>query len=443
VLASQPGIVALLREGSQSTTSLKRDPKTKLYQVAVRLELTQAGTDRVLLVSQIGGSMAREELSGNLRELSAELWSYRNLSATTVRGTEMELCRLQGKPISVQVPVLKSTVTPSNSATGPAIQRVEISEDKAVVHTAHYDGSGLLITLGTGTNRWTPSSLYLDGLFNVTLDWSKIRSLARHVIQPRHGIHFNYRLDGPPGPMVGKLVFRPGSALSDAGGSCVIGEFQPDTGEPLPIAVKFVPDLATPPGAGATNPPAAGQSTPVPVKVVTHWSAFGPIIGLFVIAGVVLGVVALLVLLARKGGTAGKVVALVVAVLLLLLVLAVVVIFGSWKMSREVGPGVGLERLSQTGQMVLESSHPVPMQQYPPGEVQQTGNGFRLTLPASRLATFEFSIRQPDDSWEPVPSLTALVATGEGGRYSGSLDWSARRGNGTRVTNQLWFWTTQ
>ncbi|MBK8037200.1 MAG: serine/threonine protein kinase [Verrucomicrobiaceae bacterium] len=111
VLASQPGIVSLHQSSGQSTASLKRDPKTKLYQTTVRLELTQAGTDRVLLVSRIGGTTAREELPGNLRELSAELWSYKNQSVTTARGTEIELSRFQGKPISVQVPVLTTTVT--------------------------------------------------------------------------------------------------------------------------------------------------------------------------------------------------------------------------------------------------------------------------------------------------------------------------------------------
>ena len=143
----------------------------------------------------------------------------------------------------------------------------------------------------------------------------------------------------------------------------------------------------------------------------------------------------------RQGGTAGKVVALVVAVPFLLLVLAVAALVVWRKAASDFGPGVGLVRLSPADEMLLESSHPLPAQQHPPGEVQQTQNGFRLTLPASQLATFEFSIRQADDSWQPVPSLTALIATGEGGSYRDSLWWTLRRGNDANLTNQLWFWT--
>ncbi len=161
----------------------------------------------------------------------------------------------------------------------------------------------------------------------------------------------------------------------------------------------------------------------------------------FVALLITLGVIGLIVVLACKRGTAGKVVALVLGAPFLLLVVAVVTLMGSRKVSRDFGPGAGLERLSQSGQMVLESSYPVPPHQHPPGEVQQTQNGFRLTLPASQLATFEFSIRQADDTWQLVPSLTALVATGERGRYSDSLWWSVRRGNEAHTTNQLWFWT--
>ena len=319
VLASQPGLVFLQRDGGQSTASLRRDPKTKFYQTSVRLELGQAGTNRVRLVTRIGAVTANEELTGNLRDLSAELWSYRSLGATNARGTEIELCRFQGKPIKVQVPVLISTGATAGTAARPVIQRVEVSRDKAVVHSANYDGSGLLITFGTGTNRWTPSGLFLDGLFNVTLEWSSAKSGARHVIQPRHGLHFNYRLDGPPGPMLGKLVFHPGPALPDAEGSRVIGEFQADTGKILPIAVKFVPDQATPPRAAATHPTSTVQAYTAPVQVVDWTVPLFALIGLFLIGGIVVAIIA-----ARRNGTAGKVVLLLVGlpVLLLIMVLA-------------------------------------------------------------------------------------------------------------------------
>jgi serine/threonine protein kinase len=333
----------------------------------------------------------------------------------------------------------------SATATSSAIQRVEISQDKAVVHTAHYDGSGLLITFGTGTNRWTPSGRYLEGLFNVTLEWPRFGSGALHVIKPRHGIHMNYRLDGPPGPMVGKLVFHPGSARPDAEGLCVIGKFQPDTGEPLPLTVQFVPDQATPPRAASTNPPTAGTSvittdtTSVPVKMVDWSVPFFAVIGLCVIGGIVL-----LVLLVRKGGTAGKVVALLVAVPFLLLVLGVAALLGYKRLAMNSLQSAAQTASVKYGQMILESTHPGRTAANPPGRVMQSQNGFRVHLPAMQLASFEFLIRESDDTWRVVPSLTAYVATGTNGGYHDTLYWTLRRdgdSNALNPTNQLWFWS--
>ena len=113
VEASQPGTVLLRQEGGRSTASLKRDPKSKLHLTSVSLELTKVGTNRVLFVSRIGGVTARQELSGSFRDLSAELLRYVNMSTKTVRGAEIELCQFQGKPITVQVPVLTTVTTPA------------------------------------------------------------------------------------------------------------------------------------------------------------------------------------------------------------------------------------------------------------------------------------------------------------------------------------------
>jgi hypothetical protein len=61
-------------------------------------------------------------------------------------------------------------------------------------------------------------------------------------MKPRHGIHSNYRLDGPPGALLGRIAFHPGTAAVEPDGSYVIGEFRPDKGEPLPIAVRVEKD---------------------------------------------------------------------------------------------------------------------------------------------------------------------------------------------------------
>ena len=441
VSSTQPGTVKLRREGNWATTSLQLEPKAKRYRAPVTLELSELGTNRVLLVSRLAGVTTREEHSGDFRELAAELSLGTNsFGANAASGGIIELCQFQGKSFTVQVEVLPPTVRPTATASIPAIERAEISPDKAVVHQAHYDGSGLLFTFGTGTNRWTPSGRYLDGLFNVTLEWPRFGKGAMWVIKPRHGIHMNYRLDGPPGPMLGKLVFHPGMARPDAEGFCVIGAFQPETGEPLPLAVQLAADQPSQPRPAVPS----SITTPAPVKMVdSSVSIIGiGVIGLCVIGG--LGGIVLLVVLVRKGGTAGKVVAVLVAVSLLLLMLGIAALLGYKRMATTSVQSAALRASAKLGQMILESNYPGHTAANPPGRVMQAQNGFRLHLPAMQLASFEFLIRDADDTWRSVPSLTAYVATGTNGGYHNTLYWTLRRdGTSSAVnpTNQLWFWS--
>ncbi len=125
---------------------------------------------------------------------------------------------------------------------GSGIERVEVAEDRAVISQPRYDLEGMIITFGPAANRWTPSGVYLEAMFDVTLEPHWIGRGANWVMKPRHGIISSYRLDGPPGPMLGKIVFHPGTPKPKPDGSYVIGEFRPDKGGPLPIAVKVERD---------------------------------------------------------------------------------------------------------------------------------------------------------------------------------------------------------
>jgi serine/threonine protein kinase len=294
VNASQPGSARLTRGGNLASTLLKPNPKSKLHEVKVRLELTKLGTNRVLLVTEMGGVKSREELAGRFQDLADEVLRARNQSFKTVSGASIELCQFRGESIIVRVDALPITVT-----------------------------------------------------------------------------------------------------------------------------------------------------TAVPTKVV-RWGFSGlalwPVLAVVVLT-VIIGGIVLVVVLARKGGSGGKIALLLVGAAGLFLAVAVAALFVWRKASSDFGPGVGLVRLAKSGQMTLESNFPAPAQPHPPGQVQQTQNGFRLQLPAAQLASFEFFIRQADDSWQPVPSLTALVATGKDGGYHDSLYWTLRRGNRADGTNQLWFWT--
>jgi tRNA A-37 threonylcarbamoyl transferase component Bud32 len=130
--------------------------------------------------------------------------------------------------------------TPSASSDVPEIESIAVSKEKAVLKQRHFNGEGMTITFGPTTNRWTPASLYLETMFDVTIEWPRFsRHAANWVVKTRRGIHWSYKLDGPPGPMLGKIVFHPGTPAPEADGSYVIGEFRPDNGEPLPIAVRL------------------------------------------------------------------------------------------------------------------------------------------------------------------------------------------------------------
>jgi serine/threonine protein kinase len=128
------------------------------------------------------------------------------------------------------------------TASGPEIERVDVSSDLAVVKARGSDDAGMIFLFGTAANRWTPGGLHLEAMFDVTLTSARFERGVRWNIKPRHGTYSRYRLDGPPGPILGKIAFHPGARAPEADGSYVIGEFRPDEGEPLPIAVRLESD---------------------------------------------------------------------------------------------------------------------------------------------------------------------------------------------------------
>ena len=135
--------------------------------------------------------------------------------------------------------LFSGVISPRNAITGPEIERVQVGNDRAIVKARGSEDAGMIFLFGTETNRWTLGGLYLDTMFDVTLGWGGFERGARWTIKTRHGIYAHYRLDGPPGPMLGKIVFHPGAMAPETDGSYVIGEFRPDNGKPLPISVRL------------------------------------------------------------------------------------------------------------------------------------------------------------------------------------------------------------
>lgn len=130
----------------------------------------------------------------------------------------------------------------ARDANAPGIERVEITEDRAVVRQRHFNGEGMIVTFGPMTNRWTPPGVYLEAMFDITLEPAWMGNGASWVVKSRRGIYAHYRIEGAVGSMLGKIVFNAGTPAPEADGSYVIGEFRPDDGEPLPIAVRLEND---------------------------------------------------------------------------------------------------------------------------------------------------------------------------------------------------------
>ncbi|MCC6884431.1 MAG: hypothetical protein IT576_19890 [Verrucomicrobiales bacterium] len=144
----------------------------------------------------------------------------------------------------VALVVRETTPVPHVDPQGPEIQRVDVTNEQAVVKARGSDGAGMIFLFGTAENRWTPGGLYLDAMFDVSLASGGFERGARWNIKTRHGTVARYRVDGPAGPLLGKIVFKPGTPAAEADGAYVIGEFRPDAGAPLPIAVKIEKDQA-------------------------------------------------------------------------------------------------------------------------------------------------------------------------------------------------------
>ncbi|MDB6030463.1 MAG: hypothetical protein JWM16_801 [Verrucomicrobiales bacterium] len=212
------------------------------------------------------------------------------------------------------------------------IEKIEVAADRALISQSRYDLEGMIIMFGSASNRWTPSGVFLDAMFDVALEPHRLDGGATWVMKPRHGIHSNYRLDGPPGPMLGQIAFHAGTAAMEPDGSYVIGEFKPDNGKPLPILVKLDKTASapsTPPGKGSAVPAVSEKLTPTqranPLGLGIPWLTIA--LGLFVLFILGTGAVVLVVLFRkRSGGTKILAVLLGAVLMVLLLIVGAVVV---------------------------------------------------------------------------------------------------------------------
>ncbi len=115
VNASRPGTVSLSQGAVRGFTQLQLR-EGGLYGATIRLELTKRDENRVQLIERIGGSTSREEVPGNFLELMNELRAAKGLSVKTERGANIELCRIQGEPVTVLLDAVLPIVPGDTSA---------------------------------------------------------------------------------------------------------------------------------------------------------------------------------------------------------------------------------------------------------------------------------------------------------------------------------------
>lgn len=168
------------------------------------------------------------------------------------------------------LPVIERFPKAATNTADSEIQRIDVTSERATVQAHDSKDAGLIFLFGNAPARWTPKSLYLDAMFDVTLTSGGFDPGVRWNITPRRGIRWTYQLEGPNGIMPGKLAFHPGTPAADSDGAYVIGKFQPENSPPVPIAVRLeVPRAELPAGADMGSDARSVPVTQTPVATPT------------------------------------------------------------------------------------------------------------------------------------------------------------------------------
>lgn len=223
-----------------------------------------------ILAALIAGvlMMGRATVRRRLKlSLPGRTWSRgRCLILLAVLATAM----LAATALWAMLPLITRLPTSTSNARGSEIVRVDVTSERATVQALGTENAGLTFLFGNAPVRWTPKSLELDALFDVTLTPGGFDPVAQWQITPRRGIRWTHQLDGPAGMMSGTLAFLPGSPAADAEGAYVIGEFQPEIGQRVPIAVRLEVGRAEFPKDDAERGAAAYTIAQVELPPGTH-----------------------------------------------------------------------------------------------------------------------------------------------------------------------------
>ena len=105
IRARQTSTVNLLGNDDHQTADLGFNPKTKFHEVPVTLQLDRIGKDRVRITKEVGGSSVTSDTVGEYLALRDEILNTVLNSTKSRRGVSVELCRLDGDRLMLNLPV--------------------------------------------------------------------------------------------------------------------------------------------------------------------------------------------------------------------------------------------------------------------------------------------------------------------------------------------------
>ena len=106
VSASRPGLARMDHANGRQSANLQ--PQGSMHETEVLVTITPTGVDHTRIITQIGGSTNTQEITGDFTLLRDEVLASALNATKTEAGTSVELCRLLGKPVTLELPPQES-----------------------------------------------------------------------------------------------------------------------------------------------------------------------------------------------------------------------------------------------------------------------------------------------------------------------------------------------
>jgi len=116
VSAHELGEAHIQHVNGRQSSHLQWNQAAQDYEVEVKIEISRIEKELLRIHTQIGDSESTKDLIGNFTQLRDEVLNSGLVSAKTEAGTSIEICRLLGQPVTLELPAfstkLSSTVAP-------------------------------------------------------------------------------------------------------------------------------------------------------------------------------------------------------------------------------------------------------------------------------------------------------------------------------------------